>query len=410
METLFFEVPTPIVREVANPDIGGTPRVAVTATSLRPLAALLIAALALRPQLVGLGPLLPAIQGDLAVSHTLAGLLATVPVLCMALFAFPAVRLAHRIGLRNAMTGALAAIAIFGMLRAFAPSYGLILAATVGIGIGIAVGGALLPRAVRIMVPARTGFATGLYSGGIQTGAAIAAATAAPLAVVVDWRFALAVFAAGIAVILAGWLATTHSLARVPSAAERPRIPWGSTAAWRMTAIFALHSLCYYGLITWLPTAFVDAGWTDASAGRLVAILNLSCLPATFTIPWLSDRATSRHRYILVAGLITTLAIAGIVLAPGAVVGWVIVGGLALGALFPLSMTMPIDVGQDQVAGHAAMMLAGGFGLAAVAPALLGGVRDATGSFDVAFWILVAASAILCLLAVRPLGANRRTT
>ncbi|HET8571566.1 MAG TPA: MFS transporter [Candidatus Limnocylindria bacterium] len=408
METLFFEVSTPVLRELANPDVGTVPRVAVGATSFRPLAALLIAALALRPQLVGLGPLLPAIQGDLGVSHTLAGLLTTVPVLCMALFALPAVRLAHRIGLRNAMTGALATITIFGVLRALAPSYALILVATIGIGIGIAVGGALLPRAVRIMVPARTGFATGLYSGGIQTGAAIAAATAAPLAILVDWRFALAVFSVGVAFILAGWLATTRSLPRMPSAAERPRIPWGSTAAWRMTAIFALHSLCYYGLITWLPTAFVDAGWTEESAGRLVAILNLSCLPATLTIPWLSDRATSRHRYILVAGVITTLAIAGIELVPAAVVVWVIVGGLALGALFPLSMTMPIDVGQDRVAGHAAMMLAGGFGLAAVAPALLGWVRDATGSFDVAFWILAAASAILCLLAVRRLGSNMR--
>ena len=54
------------------------------------LAALFIASLALRPQLVGLGPLLPDIQESLAISHGLAGLLATVPVLCMAAFALPA--------------------------------------------------------------------------------------------------------------------------------------------------------------------------------------------------------------------------------------------------------------------------------------------------------------------------------
>src|SRR6185295_8798129 len=44
------------------------------------LAALFVAALALRPQLVGAGPLLPEIQDDLGVSHAVVGLLGTIPV------------------------------------------------------------------------------------------------------------------------------------------------------------------------------------------------------------------------------------------------------------------------------------------------------------------------------------------
>jgi len=54
------------------------------------LVALFLAAVALRPQLVGVGPLLPSIQTDLGVSHAVAGLLGTIPVLCMGLFAPPA--------------------------------------------------------------------------------------------------------------------------------------------------------------------------------------------------------------------------------------------------------------------------------------------------------------------------------
>ena len=47
------------------------------------LVALFLAALTLRAQLVGIGPLLPLIKTDLGVSHAVAGLLGTIPVLCM---------------------------------------------------------------------------------------------------------------------------------------------------------------------------------------------------------------------------------------------------------------------------------------------------------------------------------------
>lgn len=49
------------------------------------LLALFLAALALRPQVVGVGPLIPEIQDDLHTSHAVAGLLGTIPVLCMGL-------------------------------------------------------------------------------------------------------------------------------------------------------------------------------------------------------------------------------------------------------------------------------------------------------------------------------------
>src|SRR5262245_64076604 len=51
------------------------------------LAGLFLVALTLRPQIVGIGPLLPEIQDDLDTTHAVVGLLATIPVLCMGLFA-----------------------------------------------------------------------------------------------------------------------------------------------------------------------------------------------------------------------------------------------------------------------------------------------------------------------------------
>ena len=65
------------------------------------LTALFVASLALRPQLVGVGPLLPDIEGDLGVSHAVAGLLSTIPVICMAVFAPAAAPLTAWASLRS---------------------------------------------------------------------------------------------------------------------------------------------------------------------------------------------------------------------------------------------------------------------------------------------------------------------
>src|SRR5258708_29908165 len=85
---------------------------------VRLLAGLFLAALALRPQVVGIGPLLPAIRADLGYSHAVAGLLGTIPVLCMGLFALPAARLARRVGSRRAVALAVVGIGAFGVVRA----------------------------------------------------------------------------------------------------------------------------------------------------------------------------------------------------------------------------------------------------------------------------------------------------
>ena len=99
------------------------------------LAGLFLAALSLRPQLVGAGPLLPSIERDLHVSHAIAGLLGTIAIQCMGLFALPHV--SRRIGLRHALGGALALIGVFGVARALVPGAVLLVLLTFPVGIGM---------------------------------------------------------------------------------------------------------------------------------------------------------------------------------------------------------------------------------------------------------------------------------
>lgn len=158
----------------------------------------LLAGIALRPQLGGVGPLVPRIQGDLGVSHAVAGLLGTIPVLCMGLFAPRAAAIAGRFGTARAIGMALGLVSLFGALRTVVPDAWAVLALTVPIGVGIATAGTLMPLAVRELLPERLGLGTGLYGAGMNVGSALSPALAVPLAV---W--------------LGGWRESPHD--RVPS-------------------------------------------------------------------------------------------------------------------------------------------------------------------------------------------------
>src|SRR5262249_13743065 len=145
------------------------------------VAALFLVALALRPQIIGVGPLIPEIQDDLGVSHTVAGLLGTIPVLCMGIFAPAAAYVAGAVGGRAAIALSVGLIAAGGLLRLSVPDAAVLIVFTLPVGIGIAVAGTLMPAAVKQRLAHRPAFATGIYASGIQLGAALSAALVVPL-------------------------------------------------------------------------------------------------------------------------------------------------------------------------------------------------------------------------------------
>lgn len=372
------------------------------------LAALFLGALALRPQLVGVGPLLPEIDEDLGISHAVAGLLATIPVLCMGLFAPPAAYVAGRLGTRAAIGACLAGIAIFGLLRAAAPGAPLVLTLTVPIGIGMGVAGALLPVAVKERFAHRPAFASGVYTTGINMGSALSSALAVPIAAAFGgWRASLAVFSAATIFCFIGWMLLT------PPAGERatttpPRLPLGRRIVWALVAVFALQSIVYYGLISWMPDSFQERGWSDQAAGALVGVMSIAALPSGLLLPFFADRLGSRRQWLgLSAGAILVATI-GIASVPGGGWAWAALAGLGIGATFPLTLTLPLDVANEpaETGAVVGLMLGAGYTIAALGPLGLGAVRDITGSFSTSLWVLVGVAACL-VAAIVPLSPAR---
>jgi CP family cyanate transporter-like MFS transporter len=373
------------------------------------IAGLFVASLALRPQILAIGPLLPLIREDLGLSAGIAGLLTTIPVLCMGLFAPVGPRLAARFGAGMAFAACLIAIVAFGLVRAVVPTVPLVLLTTLGIGVGIGTAGAIPSMIVSRRLPGRPALGTGAYAGGIVAGSTLAAGFAVPLAVGEDWRRALFIISAVSILSVVAWL-TLGGLDRRPVDGETTarRLPWGDATAWLLVAIFGLQSLLFYGIVSWLPNAFVERGWNTTDAGALIAVFNGIGLITTIGVPAIADRLGPRRPQLLVSSVVAVGGLLGIIVAPELAFAWVVVLGLSLGAVFPLVLTLPLDVADDpaRVGSVAALMLLGGYIVSSIGPVILGAARDLTGDFSASLWMLVALAVVL-VLSCLPLSPAR---
>lgn len=372
------------------------------------LAGLLLASLVLRPQVVAIGPLLPAIRDSLGISYATAGLLVTIPVLCMAVFAPLGPFLAGRFGALRSVTAALMLIAIGGLVRVAMPDAAGVLALTFAIGAGMGIGNTLMVVAVKQRFAERPVLVTAIYSTGMQVGSTAAAVVAVPIAVAfLGWRSSLLAISLAATACLIGWVLSTRRAPNDRPSASLPRFPLRSGTAWLLVALFGLLGVIYYGLAAWLPAAYADQGFSLATTGWLAAIYNIATVPSSLALGALGDRV-SRRSGLLAGGLCMTVATALLILHPAGAAAWMLLAGLANGAMFTLTLSLPLDLSDHplDVGAMAAMMMFCGYLLTALAPALLGGVRDLTGDFDLVLAVFPVA-ALAFTAAALPLGRRR---
>ena len=368
------------------------------------MAALVLVSLALRPQLAGIGPLAGEIVGDLGVSHAFVGLLTTIPVLCMGLFAPLGPALAARFGPRAAIALAAGAVAVAGLLRAAAPGDVPILALTFAIGIATAVAGPILAMFVRGAMPDHRVAGTAAYAGGTTLGQALAAGVVVPVAVLLGgWRASIAAVSAASLLGVGAWLALTAGTAPGRGAdgsaahARRPRLPVGRPIVWALGVLFGTQSAVFYGTNAWLPSFYVERGWSAEAAAALLAGSSLAGLAAIVIAPLASRRGLERRELLASAAGSIVAGLGGVVLVPALAWVWVAMLGGGLGLMFTMVLTLPTDVTWDaeSAGGASALVMLVGYLVASAAPFLLGAVRDATGSFAVSLWALLALAATM---------------
>jgi len=140
------------------------------------LVAIVLVAVNLRPAIVSIGPVLPAIQREFGASHATASFLTAIPDLLMGLLALPTPWLARRFGRNPVLLVSLLLLCASTVVRAFASNTAGLLLATVGVGAGIAVAGALFGGLIKARFPDRVALLMGIYATGLSLGSTIAAA------------------------------------------------------------------------------------------------------------------------------------------------------------------------------------------------------------------------------------------
>ena len=371
------------------------------------LSVVVLVALNLRLALSSLPAVATSIQDETGWSDATIGALTTVPVLAMGVFALAVPRLAERIGRRNAVAWALAAMAIAMTLRLFGAIAVTLFVSTLIAGVAIAILGGLVPGIVREQLSTSMGTATALWTAALMGGAAVGAAATLPLSELLGgWNRALAFWALpAIAGLIAWTVLERHTPAHDrPSTRVRLRdLPWRNPTARALTGFMMLNSIVFYSSLAWIAPSYQERGYSPGTAGVFFGIFTAGQVVSALLLPRWSHRTRYRRLLFSMTLLTCTLALIFIALAPTfAPVAVLVVYSFSLSGGFAMALGLLSQYASDATASArlTAMALSVTYTVAAFGPLLAGALMDAIDSWRMVF--LVLASVTVLQLATVP--------
>ncbi|MGY4523989.1 CynX/NimT family MFS transporter [Pseudomonas sp. TE21394] len=372
------------------------------------LLGLVLVALNLRPALSSMAPVLGQVSQGLGLNASQAGLLTTLPVLCLGLFAPLAPLLARRFGSERVILGILVTLALGIVVRSSLGVVGVFLGSLMA-GASIGIIGVLLPGIVKRDFPQHAGTLTGVYTMALCLGAAMAAGATVPLAQHFDgsWALGLGFWAVPALLAMLVWLPQARQGHGMHKVSYRVRGLWRDPLAWQVTLYMGLQSSLAYIVFGWLPSILIGRGLGPTEAGLVLSGSVIVQLASSLSAPWLATRGKDQRLAIVLVMLTTLAGLFGCLYAPiSGLWGWAVLLGLGQGGTFALALTLIVLRSKDaHVAANLSSMAQGvGYTLASMGPFAVGLVHDLSGGWAAVGWIF----AVLGLGAiVFGLGAGR---
>ncbi|MEO2206367.1 MFS transporter [Paenibacillus pabuli] len=373
------------------------------------LTGIILIAATMRSPITAAGPIVELIRADTGISHTMAGLLTSLPLLAFAAISPFAPQLAKRFGLEAALLTAII-IVTFGIALRFLPSVPALFAGTAILGCGIALSNVLLPSLIKRDFPLRVGLVTGLYSVSMNIWGAIASGISVPAAgfTSMGWHASLGMWAVLSILALILWLPHVRNGRRgevyiASRNNEKPVRLRSSSLAWYITLFMGLQSLIFYSTITWLPEILSTQGFNPSSAGLMLSMMQMVSVPVTFIIPILAGRMKDQR--VLTAITCTCLILGYAFLLSGIsslVTVGVVLAGIGGGASFGLVTMFFVLRTADarQAAGLSGMAQSFGYMLAAGGPLLFGLIHDWTHGWTIPLLLQVSLAIVLLITGI----------
>lgn len=366
-----------------------------------------ITALNLRPVMAAIGPLFPLLQRDVQLSATQLSLLTTLPVIMMGLAALAGPLLLRLLGEKKGVAIGLLLLMFACMARGGVPSSAILIVSALVAGLGIGLIQALMPAMIKRHSGNNAGTLMALFTTGIMAGAAMAAATAAPLAESHDLGIALAMPGLPALIALLLWLAVLR--VNAPPKPVASPLPLHSPRAWLLMLFFGIGTSAYTLVLAWLPPFYIQNGWRPEQSGYVLGALTMTEVVAGFMLSAVVHRFSDR-RLLLLAVLLLILGGLLSLIVLGGSHAWIptILLGLGIGALFPLSLIVTLDHARspEEAGALLSFVQGGGYLLAALMPLAAGIVRDRASSLDSA-WIMMSMGVVMLMLIALRLKAQR---
>ncbi len=370
----------------------------------------------LRSVILGVPPVLPLIQHDLELSYTATGFLTALPVLALAILAWPSGLLAERIGARLSVSIGLALLSAGAILRAFRLTATSLFFFTLVLSIGIALTQTAVSVLIRRWFPRQIGFVSALFSDGLIIGEAVAAGVTVLIMVRFlggdAWASTFVFWGIPVVVLLVFWLWLAPP---APVMVTRPHSsPQPVTTSSVNTSlpiqrkrVNALHlgilvgggSLIFFGMNAWIAS-YNQALHQSYLTPVTLLTLNAAQLPVSLAVTLVAQRIVGRRWPFIAAGMISAFAIIGWIFTSAALEPlWAALLGGSSALVFTLGIALPPLLAKPQEVGHlTGITLSLTYGVAFVGPFIGGALWDLFNLPAMAFVPVVIASIILIIL------------